>query len=41
METINQNLEPKYQTCFETIIDRIDNEKKSLPTGNFSKFAAE
>jgi hypothetical protein len=30
METINQNLEPKYQTCFETIIDRIDNEKKSF-----------
>ena len=30
MKTINQNLEPKYQTCFETIIDRIDNEKKSL-----------
>lgn len=30
METINQNLESKYQTCFETIIDRIDNEKKSL-----------
>jgi type I restriction-modification system DNA methylase subunit len=30
METINQNLELKYQTCFETIIDRIDNEKKSF-----------
>ena len=30
METINQNLEQKYQTCFETIIDRIDNEKKSF-----------
>lgn len=30
METINQNLEPKYQTCFETIIDRISNEKKSF-----------
>ena len=30
MKTINQNLEPIYQTCFETIIDRIDNEKKSL-----------
>ena len=30
MKTINQNLEPKYQTCFETIIDRIDNEKKSF-----------
>jgi len=30
METINQNLKSKYQTCFETIIDRIDNEKKSL-----------
>ena len=30
METINQNLELKYQTCFETIISRIDNEKKPL-----------
>ena len=30
MKTINQNLEPKYQTCFEKIIDRIDNEKKSF-----------
>lgn len=30
METINQNPEPKYQICFETIIDRIDNEKKSF-----------
>lgn len=30
METINQNLELKYQTCFETIIDRIDIEKKSF-----------
>ena len=30
METINQNLELKYQTCFERIIDRIDIEKKSF-----------
>ena len=30
METINQNIEPNYQFCFEAIIDRIDNEKKSL-----------
>lgn len=30
MEPINQNPEPEYQTCFETIIDRIDNEKKPL-----------
>ena len=30
METINQSPEPKCQICFETIIDRIDNEKKSF-----------
>jgi predicted RNA methylase len=30
METINQNLEQKYQIFFETIIDRIDREKKPL-----------
>lgn len=30
METNNQNHELKYWTCFETIIDRIDNQKKPL-----------
>ncbi|NJM52098.1 MAG: hypothetical protein HC846_01115 [Blastocatellia bacterium] len=30
METKNQNINPDYQFCFETIIDRIDNEKKPL-----------
>lgn len=30
MEKIHQNPEPKYQTYFEAIIDRIDSEKKSL-----------
>lgn len=30
METKNQNIESEYQFCFETIINRIDNEKKSL-----------
>ena len=30
METLNRPLNPNYQFCFETIIDRIDNEKKSL-----------
>lgn len=30
MEINNQNPEPKYQSCFEAIIDRIDNQKKSL-----------
>lgn len=30
METLNQPPNPNYQFCFETIIDRIDSEKKSL-----------
>jgi hypothetical protein len=30
MKTINQNPKLKYQSCFETIIDRIDNETKTL-----------
>jgi type I restriction-modification system DNA methylase subunit len=30
MEIINQNPEPKYQSCFEAVIDRIDNQKKLL-----------
>lgn len=30
METKNQSINPDYQFCFETIIYRIDNEKKSL-----------
>ncbi|HRH45764.1 MAG TPA: hypothetical protein PKY82_29250 [Pyrinomonadaceae bacterium] len=30
METKKQNINPDYQFCFETIIDRIDNEKKPL-----------
>lgn len=30
METINQKPKSTYQFCFETIIDRIDNEKKPL-----------
>jgi type I restriction-modification system DNA methylase subunit len=30
MKIINQNLQLKYQSCFEAIIDRIDNEKKPL-----------
>lgn len=30
METKYQNINPSYQFCFETIIDRIDNEKKPL-----------
>jgi hypothetical protein len=30
MEILNQHTKPNYLFCFETIIDRIDNEKKSL-----------
>lgn len=30
MNTINQNLNPDFQLCFESIINRIDNEKKTL-----------
>lgn len=30
METKFQNINPDYQICFETIIDRIDNQKKPL-----------
>ena len=30
VETINQKIEANYQFCFETIIDRIDNQEKSL-----------
>lgn len=30
MEILNQHTKSTYQFCFETIIDRIDNEKKSL-----------
>ena len=30
MVTKNQNIKPDYQFCFETIINRIDNEKQSI-----------